>query len=136
MDRQKAYMGSVELCVSLVGTLVSWGRERAQSFENTKGGGDAQGGLEGHGKIVLHTEFWQVILKTSLPVQELFLEKRKLLNTLFTSNWVHMDKLLVVATKLSPLVICTGVPHNAMPLEPPGSKYHSPVQLGTLGIEI
>ena len=77
MDRQKAYMGSVELCVSLVGTLVSWGHERDQSFESTKRGGDAQGGLEGHGKIVLHTEFWQVILKTSLPVQELFLEKKE-----------------------------------------------------------
>ena len=36
-----------------------------------------QGGPEGQGKIVLHTEFWQGIFKSSLPVQEWFLEKGK-----------------------------------------------------------
>ena len=30
-----------------------------------------------------------------------------------------MDKRLIMATRISPLVICTGVSHNAMALEPP-----------------
>ena len=105
------------------GDLVNWGHEKAQSFESAKRGRGAKGGLEGHVKIVLHADFWQVVLKTSLPVQELFLEKKKeKINTLFLNNWVHMDKCLIMATRISPLVICTGVSHNAMPLEPPGSK--------------
>ena len=59
------------------GDLDSWGHERAQSFESAKRGRGAKGGLEGHGKIVLHADFWQVVLKTSLPVQELFPGEKK-----------------------------------------------------------
>ena len=58
------------------GDLVSWGHESAQSFESAKRGRSAKGGLEGHRKITLHADFWQVVLKT-FPVQELFLEKKK-----------------------------------------------------------
>lgn len=36
------------------GDLVNWGHEKAQSFESAKRGRGAKGGLEGHGKIVLH----------------------------------------------------------------------------------
>lgn len=78
------------------GDLVSWGHERAQSFESTKRGRGAKGGLEGHGKIVLHADFWQVVLKTSLSVQELFLGKKKeKINTLFVNNWVRMTNALL-----------------------------------------
>lgn len=59
------------------GDLVSWGHERAQSFESAERGRSATGGLEGHGEIVLHADFWQVVLKTSFLVQKLFLEKKK-----------------------------------------------------------
>ena len=44
----------------------------------------------------MHTEFWEGNLKAFLPVQEWLLEKRKVLNILFTSNWGPMDKVLVV----------------------------------------
>ena len=48
------------------------------------------------------------------------LRKRKKCKTLFTNSWVHMDKFLVVVTKILLLVICTEVPYNTMCFEPPG----------------
>ena len=70
------------------GDLVSWGHERAQSFESAERGRGATGGLEGHGEIVLHADFWQVVLKTSFLVQKLFLEKKggEKFNILFVNN--------------------------------------------------
>lgn len=70
------------------GDLVSWGHERAQSFESAERGRGATGGLEGHGEIVLHADFWQVVLKTSFLVQKLFLEKKRgeKFNILFVNN--------------------------------------------------
>lgn len=65
------------------GDLVSWGHERAQSFESAERGRGAMGGLEGHGEIVLHADFWQVVLKTSFLVQKLFLEKKRGKNLIF-----------------------------------------------------
>lgn len=65
------------------GDLVSWGHERAQSFESAERGRGAMGGLEGHGEIVLHADFWQVVLKTSFLVQKLFLGKKREKNLIF-----------------------------------------------------
>lgn len=64
------------------------------------------------------------------------MRKREIFNTLLIGNWVHMGTFFIVAAKVSPLVICTGVCLNAMLLEPPGRKTTPLAQSGTNRIEI